>query len=228
MQMAVVESVNTAVPSILEGSKTAALKDPKYDFGAMKTFAKWKPTNGQGGALARLKEGLEGSWQQIKGALEMFLQASPTAKGVMLEMLVEIKIHTSANFCHGDIAFLRQDSLQDWGRSATHKGSEGVLLGPGDEATQDHYQGGSQGLTICGRGSVIWHGFVVGKQDVFVRGHGGTSRFARICILRLDGVITQSSIKASSDTCLRPVCPAQCTRVSPGRAWGATSSSSTR
>jgi hypothetical protein len=88
MQTAVVKSVNTAVPSILEGPKTAALKDPKYNFGAIKTFAEWKPTNGQGGASARLKEGLEGLWQQIKGAVKMFLQASPTAKGVMLEMLV--------------------------------------------------------------------------------------------------------------------------------------------
>jgi hypothetical protein len=64
----------------------------------MKTFSKWKPTNGQGGALARLKEGLEGSWQQIKGAVDMFLQASPTAKGVMLKMLAEFKVHTSAIF----------------------------------------------------------------------------------------------------------------------------------
>jgi hypothetical protein len=99
MQTAVVKSVNMAVPSILEGPKTAALKDSKYNLGAMKTFVEWKPTKKkQGGALAQLKEGLEGSWQQIKGAIEMFLQASPTAKGVMLKMLVEIKIHTSAIF----------------------------------------------------------------------------------------------------------------------------------
>ncbi len=112
MQMAVVKSVNTAVPTILEGSKTAALKDPKYNFGAMKTFGKWKPTNGQGEASTRLKEGLEGLWQQIKGAIKMFLLASPMAKGVMLEI---------CNFCHGDLALLRRDSLQDWGRSATHE-----------------------------------------------------------------------------------------------------------
>jgi hypothetical protein len=93
MQTTVVKSVNTAVLSILEGPKTAVLKDPKYKFEAMKTFSEWKPTNRQGGALARLKEGLEGSWQQIKGAVDMFLP-SPTAKGVMLEMLAEFKIHT--------------------------------------------------------------------------------------------------------------------------------------
>jgi hypothetical protein len=98
MQSAAVESVNTAIPSILEGPKTSVLKDPKHDFGAMKTFAEWKPTNGQGGASARLKEGLEGAWQQIRGAIDLFLGGSPAAKGVMQEMLAEYKVHTSAIF----------------------------------------------------------------------------------------------------------------------------------
>jgi hypothetical protein len=33
MQSAAVESVNTAIPSILEGPKSSVLKDPKHDFG---------------------------------------------------------------------------------------------------------------------------------------------------------------------------------------------------
>ena len=72
MQLAAVESVNTVVPSILEGPKSSVLKDPKHNFGAMKTFAEWKPTNGQGGTSARLKEGLEGAWQQIRGVIDLF------------------------------------------------------------------------------------------------------------------------------------------------------------
>ena len=61
MQSAVVESVDSAILSILEGPKSSVLKDPKFDFGALKTFADWKPTNGQGqgGASQRLKEGFE-------------------------------------------------------------------------------------------------------------------------------------------------------------------------
>ncbi len=98
MQSAAVESVNTAIPSILEDPKSSVLKDPKHDFGAMKTFAEWKPTNGQGNASARLKEGLEGACQQIGGAIDLFLGGSPAAKGVMQEMLAEYKIHTSAIF----------------------------------------------------------------------------------------------------------------------------------
>ena len=95
MQSTVVESVNTAIPSILEGPKTNALKDPRYDFGAMKSYAEWKPTNGQPGVSTRLKEGLESSWQQIRGAIDMFLSTSPVARGVMNEMLAEYKILTS-------------------------------------------------------------------------------------------------------------------------------------
>jgi hypothetical protein len=98
MQSAVVESVNTAVPSILEGPKSSVLKDPKFDFGAMKTFAEWKPTNGQGGASRRLKEGLDAAWQQIWGAINLFVGGSPVAKGVMLGMLAEYKILTSQLF----------------------------------------------------------------------------------------------------------------------------------
>ena len=98
MQSSAVESVNTAVPSILKGPKSSILRDSRHDFVAMKTFAEWKPTNGQGGASARLKEGLEGAWQQICGAINLFLGGSPAAKGVMQEMLAEYKIHTSAIF----------------------------------------------------------------------------------------------------------------------------------
>ena len=98
MQSTVVESVNTAVPSILEGPKTTVLKDPKHDFGALKTYAEWKGVNGLPGASTRLKEGLESAWQQIRGAIDMFLSASPVARGVMNEMLAEYKILTSQLF----------------------------------------------------------------------------------------------------------------------------------
>ncbi len=98
MQSAVVESVNTAMPFILEGPKSSMLKDPKFDFGAMKTFAKWKPTNSQRGASTHLKECLDTAWQEIWGAINLFLGGSPVAKGVMLEMLAEYKILTSQLF----------------------------------------------------------------------------------------------------------------------------------
>jgi hypothetical protein len=75
------------------GPKSSVLKEPK-----MNTFSEWKPTNSQGGNSVRLKEVLEGAWQQIRRAIDLFLAGSPSAKGVMQEMLAEYKIHTSAIF----------------------------------------------------------------------------------------------------------------------------------
>ena len=92
VQSAVVELVNTAIPSILEGPKSSVLKDPKFDFGALKTFADWKR------ASQRLKEGLEAACQQIRGAINLFLGGSPVARSVMNEMLAEYKILTSQLF----------------------------------------------------------------------------------------------------------------------------------
>ena len=46
MQSAAVESVNTAVPSILEGPKSSVLKDPKHDFGGSPPMAKAAPMRG--------------------------------------------------------------------------------------------------------------------------------------------------------------------------------------
>ena len=64
----------------------------------MKTFGEWKPTNGQGGASARHKEGLKAAWQQMRGAIDMFLSAHPVARSVMTEMLAEHKILSSQLF----------------------------------------------------------------------------------------------------------------------------------
>jgi hypothetical protein len=48
--------------------------------------------------LGHLKDGLKAAWQQIKGAINLFLEGSPAARGIMLEMLAEYKIHTSLLF----------------------------------------------------------------------------------------------------------------------------------
>jgi hypothetical protein len=139
MQSTVVESVNTAVPSILEGPKTYALKDPKYDFGALKTYAEWKPTNGQPGVSTRLKEGLKSAWQQIRGAIDMFLSASPVARGVMNEMLAEYKILTSQLFIMELLTLYYEEIVsKTGGGSPPQQGGQGVMLGPHHQVSQDH------------------------------------------------------------------------------------------
>ena len=184
MQSAAVESVNTAVPSILEGPKSNVLKDPKHDFGVMKTFAEWKPTNGQGGASARLKEGLEGAWQQIRGAIDLFLGGSPSAKGVMQEMLAEYKIHTSAVFIT-ELTLYYDEPVQDGGRPPSLQGGQGVLLGTRHQAPQDNSEGDPQGAAVRGGGGVYRDGLTVNQWDVPVRGPGRTPRLAGVRILRL-------------------------------------------
>jgi hypothetical protein len=98
MQSAVVESVNMAVPSILEGPKSSVLKDPKFNFGAMKTFAKWKPTNVQGGHPCTSRRASTQLGSRFGGPWTCFLGGSPVTKGVMFEMLAEYKILTSQLF----------------------------------------------------------------------------------------------------------------------------------
>ncbi len=138
MQSTVVESINTAVPSILEGPKTNVLKDPKYDFGALKTYAEWKPTNGQPGVSTRLKEGLESAWQQIQGAIDMFLSASSVARGVMNEMLAEYKILTSQLFITELTLYYEEIVSKTGGGSPPQQGGQGVMQGPRHQASQDH------------------------------------------------------------------------------------------
>ncbi len=45
-----------------------------------------------------MRDGLKAAWQQIKGAIDLFLGGSPAARGVIMEMLAEYKIHTSMLF----------------------------------------------------------------------------------------------------------------------------------
>ena len=95
MQSAVIESVQTAVPSVLEGPKTTALKNPKHEFGALKSIGDWKPKGHQKGAKARLQEGLDASWKQVRAVIDQTLVANPVARGVMLAMLADFKLLTT-------------------------------------------------------------------------------------------------------------------------------------
>ncbi len=81
MQSVVIESVQTVVPSVLEGPNTTALKNPKHEFGALKSIGDWKPKGLQRGAKARLQEGLEASWKQVRAIIDQTLVAHSVARG---------------------------------------------------------------------------------------------------------------------------------------------------
>ena len=135
------------------GPKSSVLKEPK-----MNTFSEWKPTNSQGGNSVRLKEVLEGAWQQIRRAIDLFLAGSPSAKGVMQEMLAEYKIHTSAIFITEITLYYDEILSKTGGGGGSLQGGQGVLVGPRNQAPQDHPQGGPQGTALCSGGSVHWDG----------------------------------------------------------------------
>ncbi len=72
--------------------KTTMLKDPKHEFGALKSVGDWKPLGHKKGAKMRLQEGLEASsWKQVRAVINQTLFGHSVARGVMVAMLAEVK-----------------------------------------------------------------------------------------------------------------------------------------
>ena len=59
MQSAVVLSVTTIIPPVLEG-KQDGIRELKHDFNAAKTYEDWLPQNSHGGASGTSRTGLRG------------------------------------------------------------------------------------------------------------------------------------------------------------------------
>ena len=211
MQSAVVELVNTAVPLIVEGPKTNVLKDPKYDLGAMKTFGEWKPTNGQGGASARLKEGLEAAWQQMRGAINMFLSGHPVARSVMTEMLAEYKILTSQLFIT-EITLYYDEILSKTGGDPPHS----------KEVKESCWALFTKLLrTVLKEVHKVRHSLLRRCPSGLIR-CGQMACFStlpwRSCaccgsFLHATGATTPSLTRVSSVTCSKHVCLGRCTRI---------------
>ena len=87
MQSAVVLSVNTTIPSILEGPKET-IWEGKHDFNAARTYAEWQPDGHVGGTRKNLQDGFTRAFERIKGAIHLQI-GSPTAKSVLLELHAE-------------------------------------------------------------------------------------------------------------------------------------------
>ena len=96
MQSAVILSVNTTIPAILEGPKDG-IREGKHDFNAMKTFEEWMPPGMHGGTYKNLHDGIGRAFDRIKGAITLNL-GSPTAKAVMMELHGEFLNHFRAIF----------------------------------------------------------------------------------------------------------------------------------
>ncbi len=58
MQSAVILSVNTTIPPILERPKDSSLREAKHDFNAARTFEDWMPMGSLGGMCKNLTSGV--------------------------------------------------------------------------------------------------------------------------------------------------------------------------
>jgi len=96
MQSAVILSVNTTIPAILEGPKDG-IREGKHDFNAMKTYEEWMPPGMNGGTYKNLHDGIGRAFDRIKGAINLNL-GSPTAKAVMMELHGEFLNHFRSIF----------------------------------------------------------------------------------------------------------------------------------
>jgi hypothetical protein len=96
MQSAVILSVNTIIPPILEGLKDG-IRELKFDFNATRMYEEWLPVNSHGGSCKNLKDGVQRAFKRIKGAIQMTL-GSPLAKTVMMELHGEFLMHFNAVF----------------------------------------------------------------------------------------------------------------------------------
>jgi len=96
MQLAVVLSVNTIIPPVLEGKKDG-IRELKHDFNAAKTYEEWLPQNSQGGMCRNLQGGVRRAFECIKRAISQSV-GSRLALTILTELHGECMMHFSAIF----------------------------------------------------------------------------------------------------------------------------------
>ena len=65
MQSAVILSVNTTIPPILEGPRDSSLREAKHDFNTAHTFDDWMPVGSLGGTDKNLTSGVVRAFDRI-------------------------------------------------------------------------------------------------------------------------------------------------------------------
>jgi hypothetical protein len=96
MQSAVVLSVNTIIPLVLEGKKDG-IRELKHDFNAAKTYEEWLPQNSHGGTYRNLQGGVKRAFERIKGDISQSI-GSRLALTILTELHGECMMHVSAIF----------------------------------------------------------------------------------------------------------------------------------
>jgi hypothetical protein len=96
MQSAVVLSVTTIIPPVLEG-KQDGIRELKHDFNAAKTYEDWLPQNSHGGTCRNLQDGVKRAFERIKLAISQTI-GSGLARTILTELHGECMMHFSAIF----------------------------------------------------------------------------------------------------------------------------------
>jgi hypothetical protein len=118
MQLAVILSVNTTIPPILEGPKDSSLREAKHDFNAARTFEDWMPVGSLGGTARNLTSGVVRAFDRIQGTINLTL-GSPQAKCVMMELRGEFITHFQAIFAT-EVTSYYQEILGKTGGAPPH------------------------------------------------------------------------------------------------------------
>ena len=96
VQSAVVLSVNTIIPPVLEGKKDG-IQELKHDFNAAKTYKEWLPQNSHGGMCRNLQGGVKRAFERIKGAISQSIGSRLTLT-ILTKLHGECMMHFSAIF----------------------------------------------------------------------------------------------------------------------------------
>ena len=96
MQSAVILSVNSTIPAVMEGPKDG-IRETRHDFNAAKSYEDWKPASSMGGTAKNLTDGVLRAFDRIKGAINLTL-TTPLARSVMLELHGKFVMHFRAIF----------------------------------------------------------------------------------------------------------------------------------
>ncbi len=97
IQSAVILSVNSTIPAILEGAKDGIWEN-KHDFNAACTYEEWLlPGMTRGGTCKNLDDGVGRTFECIKGTINLMFGA-PTAKAIMMEIHGEFLNHFQTIF----------------------------------------------------------------------------------------------------------------------------------
>ena len=96
MQSAVVLSVTTIIPPVLEG-KQDGIRELKHDFNAAKTYEDWLPQNSHGGTCRNLQDRVKRAFERIKLAISQTI-SSRLARTILTELHGECMMHFSDIF----------------------------------------------------------------------------------------------------------------------------------